>query len=161
ALSDLTRARACYEQAVASASPLEAKHVPLLHKLRVAQRDAADAAGAGRTCELLSSFSADARTRGAVLLQTAELPPARGRPRPARAVDTDPQNETALYLASELDLALADPEAAASRLGRALPGLPPPDETDAPRRAELWRRLGEARRARGDPKGAVPAYEKA
>lgn len=166
ALSDLARARACYEQAVASASPLEAKHVPLLHKLRVSQRDAADAAGAGRTCELLSSFSADARTRGAFLLETAELyatagDAARARTAAARAVEADPQNETALHLATELDLALADPEAAASRLGRALPGLPPPDEADAPRRAELWRRLGEARRARGDVKGAVPAYDKA
>jgi tetratricopeptide (TPR) repeat protein len=166
ALADPARARACYEQAVASASPLEAKHVPLLHKLRVAQRDAADAAGAGRTCELLSSFSADARTRGAYLLETAELyamagDATRARAAAARAVDADPANETALHLATELDLALADPEAAASRLGRALPGLPAPDDADTPRRAELWRRLGEARRTRGDAKGAIPAYEKA
>jgi tetratricopeptide (TPR) repeat protein len=166
ALADPGRAHACYEQAVASASPLEAKHVPLLHKLRVAQRDAGEWAGAGWTCELLSSFSADAHTRGAFLVESAELyamagDANRARTAAARAVDSDPHNETAIYLASELDLALADPEVAAARLGRTLPGLPPPDEADAPRRAELWRRLGEARRARGDVKGAVPSYEKA
>jgi tetratricopeptide (TPR) repeat protein len=172
ALSDPARARACFEQAVAAAAPLESKHVPLLRKLIVQQREASDMAGVGRTCELLSSFSADARARAHELLEAADAYLAAGeagraRAVAARALEAEPFDEDALWTATRLELEAPtepgrpDHEAIASRLGRALHVLPAPGEHQAPRRAELWRRLGDARRARGDVRGALAAYEKA
>jgi hypothetical protein len=55
-------------------------------------------------------------------------------------------------------LLAGDHEAVAARLGRALNTWP---AASGPRRAELWRRLGEARAGRGDTRGAEASWEKA
>src|SRR5262249_5197248 len=55
-LHDEARARTCYAAAVASAQPLEAKHVPLLEKLLERQNLASDLAGSARTAELMAAF---------------------------------------------------------------------------------------------------------
>jgi hypothetical protein len=137
-----------------------------LRKLLQQQRDANDLLGAGRTCELLSSFSGDAITRARELAEAAEAFQAAGDPLRARgainrAVEANPLDEDALWTASGMDLAENDHEATASRLGRLLQNLPPPDAHHAPRRAELWRRLGDARKTRGDVRNAILAYDKA
>ncbi len=166
ALDDRARARQCFEAAVTAAAPLEQRHLPLLEKLRECQMAIGEFLRAGLTCELMASFGTDASTRAGRLREAAECylaarDPARARLCAERALEADPLDEQAIWTASQLALEADDPDGAASLLGRALGTLPPPAPEHAPRRAELWRRLGDARRGRGDPRGAVQAYEKA
>ncbi|HUH04862.1 MAG TPA: hypothetical protein VML75_22850, partial [Kofleriaceae bacterium] len=172
-LHDEARARACYEQAVASADPLEAKHLPLLEKLLERQDLAGDNLGAARTAELMASFGADAGARAARYTAAAESYVAAGdtikaRAASAKAVEADPYDLTAVTVLSDLLLAAGEHEQAAAVLGRALSSrkdeqneAAPDDDLTAARRSLLWYRLAEARRARGDAKGALPAFEKA
>jgi tetratricopeptide (TPR) repeat protein len=164
AFSDRDRARRCFSAAVDAAAPLESRHLPLLAKLHAEQLALGDRAGAGRIGELMASFSADPRARAQTLLEAArayqgagDLP--RARQAALRAVDADPSDEDALLLMSDVE---QDHEAIASRLGRALGSLKEGDHgPDPARRAELWRRLGDARRGRGDLRNALIAYERA
>jgi Tfp pilus assembly protein PilF len=169
-LRDEAKARECYEAAVNAAVPIESRHLPLLEKLLERQDLAGDHAGAGRTAELMASFAAEPVARAARLRTAAENYAAggdSGRARSAaeRAVTADPYDLDVVLLASELTMADGDHEATAAMLGRALQAREVVEqqhgELTAPRLALLWSRLGDARLARGDRKGAVAAFQQA
>ncbi len=165
-LGDEARARACYAKAVDAASPLEAKHLPLLVKLLERQDLAADHQGAARTAELMASFGADASARAQRYTSAAESYRAAGDDEGARsaierAVEADSYDLDAVSVFSELLSAAGEHERVATVLGRALSGRDDDDdELTAARKSLLWYRLAEARRARGDQKGAMAALEK-
>src|SRR5262249_37316007 len=157
----------CYAAAVASAQPVEAKHVPLLEKLLERQILAHDLAGSARTAELMAAFGASPAERAARHLRAANDYLAAGdrlRARAAaqRAVENDPYDVEAVDLASQLAIDQSDVEAAAAMLTRLLTAK---DDrfsgADATHRALLSYRLGHARAQRGDTRQAVPAFEKA
>jgi tetratricopeptide (TPR) repeat protein len=166
-LADYERARTCYAAAVASAQPLEAKHVPLLQKLLELQNQEGDLAGGARTAELMAAFGASAAERAARHLRAAHDYLAAGdkvRARAAaeRAVENDPYDVEAVDIASRLAIDQSDVEAASAMLTRLLTSK---DErsaaTDAAQRALLSYRLGHARAQRGDVRQAVSALERA
>jgi tetratricopeptide (TPR) repeat protein len=162
-MNDEERARACFASAVAAASPLEARHVPLLEKLLARQDRTGDRAGAAKTSELMAAFGANASERSARYLRAAHGYRAAGdlvRARAAadRAVDSEPYDLAAADLASQLALAADDTHAAAELLGRCLSSK---DERDPVLRAKLAARLGAARAVRGDVKRARQALERA
>jgi tetratricopeptide (TPR) repeat protein len=167
ALCDENRGRECYEEAIKAADPLESRHVPLLEKLLTRQRRAPsqDHAAAGRTEELIASFSTASEDRAARYTAAAQSylragETARAQAAAERAVAADPFGLTAVTVVSQLMLDGGQFEEAAAVLARALSSSEPRTEVEAQRQAELWRRLGAARRARGDLKGAVTAFEK-
>ena len=165
-LSDESRARVCYEAAVTAAQPLEAKHVPLLEKLLERQDLAGDHLGAGKTAELMAAFGTTAAERGARLARAAGDYLAggdheRARAAAERAIAADPYDLGSAEIASELQVAAGDFDAAAEILGRCLSGKDDGDEIVRTRKAALWLRLGDARRERGDGKSAHAAYERA
>ncbi len=166
-LADEERARTCYAAAVASAQPLEAKHVALLEKLLEIQNKTNDLAGSARTAELMAAFGATAADRAARHLRAAHDYLAAGdkiRARQAadRAVECDPYDVDAVDLASQLATDQSDSEAAAAMLTRLLTAK---DDRFAPgqtsHRALLSYRLGRARAERGDTRQAIPALERA
>ena len=166
-LHDEERALTCYGAAVASAQPLEAKHVPLLEKLLERQDLAGDLAGSARTAELMAAFGATSADRAARHLRAANDYLAAGdktRARAAadRAVENDPYDVDAVDLASELALAQGDVDAAASMLTKLVTAK---DDrfsgASAAHRALLSNRLGQARAQRGDTRQALPAFEHA
>jgi tetratricopeptide (TPR) repeat protein len=162
-LNDQERAHACFAAAVQAASPIEAKHVPLLQKLLACQDRKGDRAGGARTSELLAAFGSSATERGARYLRAArdhqrvgDL--VRARAAADRAVDADPYDLAAVDIASELALAAGDADAAAESLGRCLSSK---DERDPAYRAALLARLGSARAQRGDAMRARLALDRA
>ncbi len=166
-LHDEERALTCYGAAVASAQPLEAKHVPLLEKLLERQDLAGDLAGSARTAELMAAFGATPADRAARHLRAANDYLAAGdktRARAAadRAVDNDPYDVDAVDLASELALAQGDVDAAASMLTKLVTAKDDRfSAASAAHRALLSTRLGQARAQRGDTRQALPAFEHA
>lgn len=165
-LSDEERARVCYQAAVDAASPLDAKHVPLLEKLLERHDLAGDHAGAARTAELMAAFGATAADRAARLDRAARDylvagDQARALDAAQRAVAADPYSLDAVELASELVQAAGDVDGAADMLGRFLSGKDDGAPGERDRRAALWLRLGETRRERGDSKSAHAAFERA
>jgi tetratricopeptide (TPR) repeat protein len=164
-LHDEERARACYAAAVASAQPLEAKHVPLLEKLLERQNLAGDLAGSARTAELMAAFGATAADRAARHLRAAYDYLAvgdkiRARAAADRAVESDPYDIDAVDVASQIALDQSDVDAAAGMLTRLLSAKD--DRQSAAttaQRAMLSYRLGWARAQRGDTRQAIPALE--
>jgi Tfp pilus assembly protein PilF len=162
-LRDELEARQAYSAAVASANPLEARHLPLLEKLLERQDYAADFAGSARTAELMAAFGANHAARASRLLRAAKDYVAAGDIASARAVadranSDDPTDLEAVDVASGLAMTHGDAEHAATILGRTLAGK---GDNDPTLRATLWHRLGQARLARGDHKQAYAAYERA
>jgi tetratricopeptide (TPR) repeat protein len=164
-LQDEERARTCYAAAVASAQPLEAKHVPLLEKLLERQNLAGDLAGSARTAELMAAFGATAADRAARHLRAAYDYLAvgdkiRARAAADRAVECDPYDIDAVDVASQIALDQSDVDAAAGMLTRLLSAKD--DRQSAAtnsQRAMLSYRLGWARAQRGDTRQAIPALE--
>ena len=166
-LGDEERALTCYAAAVASAQPLEAKHVPLLEKLLERQDHAGDLAGSARTSELMAAFGATPGDRAAHHSRAAgdylaAGDKVRARAAAERAVENDPYDVDAVDLASQLAIEQADVEAAATMLTRLLTAK---DDrlsgANAAHRALLSYRLGHARAQRGDTRQAIPALEDA
>jgi tetratricopeptide (TPR) repeat protein len=162
-LHDEARARTCYEAAVSAAQPIEARHVPLLHKLLERQDLGQDHAGAARTSELMASFGTTATDRVARYVRAgrdylAAGDPVRARTAADHAVEAEPDSLDAAELLAELAIATGDSETTATVLGRALSGK---DESFPERRAGLWFQLGLAREQRGDPTHARTAFERA
>ncbi len=166
-MQDEERALTCYAAAVASAQPIEAKHVPLLDKLFERQDLAGDHAGSARTSELKAAFGVTPADRAAGHLRAAHdylAAQDHGRARGAadRAVESDPYDVEAVDLASELAIEAGDVDAASAMLTRLLSAkddrLP---AAQAARRAVLSYRLGAARAQRGDTRQALPMLERA
>ncbi|MCX5745569.1 MAG: hypothetical protein NT062_24090, partial [Proteobacteria bacterium] len=78
-------------------------------------------------------------------------------------VATHPHDARAIEAATQIVIALGDFELAKSWLRPALTVLDKAgtEGADAPRRAELWRRLGDAERARDNERAALAAYQRA
>jgi tetratricopeptide (TPR) repeat protein len=165
-LNDHARALSCYQAAVEAAAPLESRHVPLLEKLLQRQEITGDNRGAARTAELIASFGSDGQSSAARYTAAAENFLAVGERDRAlnaarRAVEADPYDLTAVTVLSELLAAIDAHEELTAVLGRALSKQDDrDDELTAPRKALLWDRLGRARKARGDVKGATTAWER-
>ncbi len=166
-LHDEDRAKVCYEAALRAAEPLDSEHIPLLQKLLSRQVAAGERADGGRTCELLASFTQNAKercerhTEAALHFIEAKLPE-EARNAAQRAVSADPYDIVACDMASELAMQAGDHEATAGMLGRLLNHRETENsEADAKELARLWNRLADARRARGDSKSAETCYEKA
>jgi len=166
ALKDEERARACFVSAVNAAEPLESKHIPLLEKLLERQDLAKDHAGAARTAELMASFGESAQARAARFAAAARNyltagDTDRATAAAVKAVETNPDDLASATVVSDLLLEAEQYERVADILGRALSGKEAQTDVEAAQYALLWQRLGTARRARGDTKGAVVAFEKA
>lgn len=164
-LEDEERAATCYAAAVASAQPLEARHMPLLEKLLERQDQAGDLAGSARTAELMAAFGTSAAERAQRHLRAAHDYLAAGdkiRARAAaeRAVENDPYDVDAVDVASQLALDQSDVEAASSMLTRLLTAK---DDrlANAAHRAQLGARLGTARLQRGDTRQALQSFDQA
>ena len=171
-MHDDERALTCYAAAVASAQPIEAKHVALLDKLIERQDLAGDHAGSARTAELRAAFGATPADRAAGHLRAAHdylAAQDKGRARAAadRAVDSDPYDVEAVDLASELAIEAGDVDAASAMLTRLLSAkddrLPggAGRQASVARRATLSYRLGHARAQRGDVRQALPMLDRA
>ncbi len=126
-LHDEARARVCYEAAVGSARPIEARHVPLLEKLLERHDLASDHLAAGRIGELMAAFGTTAGARASRYLRAAldyvagaDTP--RARASAMRALENEPTDLAAADLASDLAVSDGDHAAAAELLARCLVG---------------------------------------
>jgi tetratricopeptide (TPR) repeat protein len=181
ALGDSARAERCYARAVDVAGE------KLLTKLLGLQRKRG-APERGQTCERLAELASDSRVRKDMLEEAAEAFASGGDLDHASALagelaDTYPEDIDAIACASGIALAAGDHAFAARWLRRAL-GAWDAAEADLPtgrqkalapggtkratgvregdpRRADLWRRLGDAERARRDERAAQAAYQRA
>jgi tetratricopeptide (TPR) repeat protein len=164
-LNDNARALFCYQAAVEAAAPLESRHLPLLEKLLHRQEATGDNRGAARTAELMASFGSDPAASAARYTAAAENYLAVGDRERAlaaarRGVEADPNDLTAVTVLSELLAKIDAHDEITAVLGRALSKQDDEDELTAPRKSLLWDRLGRARKARGDLKGATTAWER-
>ena len=168
-LEDAERAERCWAAAIAGVH-LDARHVPVLEKLLETQRHRGADLARAETCELLAVAHPDAQARRdrfdeAIDAYLAAGERARARATADRFADAHGLDEDALWRASELAIADGDFDSIAARLGRALNAWDTAESgkkgAGSPRRAELWRRLGDARRGRGDARGAEMAYARA
>jgi tetratricopeptide (TPR) repeat protein len=171
-LGDAARAERCWA-AVADVAP-----APVLAKLLALQRKRGADLPRAETCRRLAALAANAAAQTGVqpplarrtdlLVEATDAFAAAGDVAQARAcadelMTTAPLEVDAVATASAIALAAGDANAIIVWLSRALAAWDAAGDTGDgdPRRAELWRRLGDARRARGDAKGARPAYKRA
>nr|HEX4318135.1 hypothetical protein [Kofleriaceae bacterium] len=160
-LGDVARAERCWA-AVADLGSAE-----VLHKLLVVQRARGAGRERGETCERLFEL-ADKRERKELAEEAAQAfsadgETARARVRAQWLASHYPQDVDALTCATAVWRDAGDPAPIAAALARATAawdGGNDRGDGDA-RRAELWRRLGDAERARGDGAAAQRAYERA
>jgi tetratricopeptide (TPR) repeat protein len=160
-LRDAERAERCWAQVV------ELADGKLLGKLLALQRKRGAAAERGETCELLAAKS-DGRARKDLLEEAAQAFAAGDELARATAiadqlVEAYPRDVDAIACASAVAMTARDVAKVARWLGRALALWDAAgDRGDGdPRRADLWRRLGDAERARGDESAALTAYQRA
>jgi tetratricopeptide (TPR) repeat protein len=145
----------------------DAGDTTVLRKLLAVQRKRG-APERGITCERLAELEADPRAKKELAEEAVQAYESGGELAAARAmarklVAAHPLDADAIACASAVALAAADFEAATAWLHRALTrweAAGDPGEGD-PRRAELWRRLGDAERARGELGSALAAYQRA
>jgi hypothetical protein len=165
ALGDLAAAERCW-MAVADTAG-----APTLEKLLALLRRRGEGGARARVCERLAELTAAPRARKELQEEAAEAYATdgdleRAAALAARLIAAHPLDVDAVACASAVAISAGNLESAAAWLGRALTawdadgGAAVAGEPD-PRRAELWRRLGDARRARGDAAGARLAYERA
>ena len=161
-LGDAERAERCWMQIVAIADSR------VLDKLLALQRKRGGASERGETCERLASLAGDDRRAKDLLEEAAEAFVAGGELARATAIAdrlaaSYPKDVDAIACASNVAMAARDVARAARWLSRALAAWDAAGDrgANAPRRADLWRRLGDAERARGDDRAALAAYQRA
>jgi tetratricopeptide (TPR) repeat protein len=181
-LGDQERTARAFRRAVESLPTIKEAQRPLIEKLLAAERTAGNQAGVARAIAFLAA-TADPIDRAGLLCEAAEMfaradDPVSARAAAEEALSLDPYGEDAVELATELQVAAGDWEEVCSVLGRVLfrwekldvvgadpafayTPLAPGDEGRRTRRAGLWTRLGDGRRARGDQAGAATAYQRA
>jgi tetratricopeptide (TPR) repeat protein len=159
-LGDTERAERCWLQIAALAD------VPVLDKLVTVQRTRGTVRG--DTSERLAELVADPAKKKALVEEAATAHAKAGdlgrattlaeRLMAAHARDAD-----ALAVASAIALQARDAKRAAQWLERALAAWDHADDRGDgdPQRAELWRRLGDAKRALAAPEAAIAAYRRA
>lgn len=161
-LGDVARAERYWWQVV------ELADAPLLEKLRDVQRARGAGAELGQTCERLAAVVDDPKRQPALLEEAArayahanDLP--RAREIADRLLAARPHDIDAVACASALALAADDFGDARAMLRRALTAWEATGDRGKGdgRRADLWRRLGDAERQLGDPQAALAAYRTA
>ena len=161
-LGDEERAERCWSRVATAGS------APVLEKLLVLQRKRGALIERGENCERLAALSDNAGLRKDLTEEAAEAFFAGGDPSRAAAVSqflvaNYPHDITTLLCASKIVLAHGDAELVAGWLRRALgmwDAAGQRGEADS-RHAELWRRLGDAERARRNERAALEAYQRA
>lgn len=160
-LKDPARAERCWAR-------VDVDNEAVLAKLLVLQRKRGAGSERGETAYRLAGQRGDARARKELVEEAADAFSAAGDHARARAcadvlIRSHPGDVDAVACASAIALAAGDHAIAAEWLGRALAEWDASGDRgdDDPRRAELWRRLGSARRGRGDSGGARIAFERA
>ena len=157
-LGDPARAEACWTRIARSG------HASVLHKLLDVQRRRGAGAERGATCALLAAIETDEAMRKAYSEEAIDAFAAGGELARARDLASElvaryPLDVDAVSCGSRIALAAGDHENAARWLRRALSTW---DESEGdPRRADLWRRLGDAERARNNEPWALAAYQRA
>lgn len=158
-LADPARAERCWSE-VAGAG-----NAPVLEKLLAVQRKRGAALERGETCERLAALSDKQREKD-LTVEAAEAFAAGSDHARARAVadyliSRHPLDVDAIAVATKI--AEADPDVVAGWLRRALGAWDAGgDRGDGdPRRADLWRRLGDAEKARVNVRAALDAYQRA
>ncbi|MEO6775774.1 MAG: tetratricopeptide repeat protein, partial [Kofleriaceae bacterium] len=177
-LGDPARAERCWTTVAsinhtASSGPAglasyAADHVAMLHKLLAVQRKRGAGAERGETCAWLADLETGDSARKAFLEEAIDAFSASGELRRARDLAASlvlryPLDVDTVAVGSRAAIAAGDHDNAARWLRKALttweqggdPGMADP------RRAELWRRLGDAERTRKHQPGALAAYQRA
>ena len=159
---DAERAERCWSR-VATAG-----HEPALAKLLAVQRRRGAGVERGETCERLAALAADDAARKALVEEAAEAfatggDLVRARDTASQLVARHSLDVDAVSCASRIAFAAGDLDNAARWLRRALTAWDAnSDRGDGdPRRADLWRRLGDAERARSNEQPALLAYQRA
>jgi tetratricopeptide (TPR) repeat protein len=161
-LGDPARAERCWMQV------LDAGHAPLLDKLLVLQRKRGATFERGETCARLAVLTADVRAKKQLSEEAAEAfaaagDLARARELAEQLIGSHPLDVDAVACASQIVISLGDSKRAAMWLRRALGAWDAGGNRgdQDPRRADLWRRLGDAERAVGNDGAAREAYRRA
>ena len=158
-LDDPARAERCWTQ-IATIG-----HEPSLRKLLTLQRKRGATLARGETCERLAALS-DKVAAKALTEEAAEAFGAGGDHARARAVVDYLVSQYSLdadTITVATSIAANDADAVAGWLRRALGAWDAAgDRAEGdPRRAELWRRLGDAEKARRNERAALDAYQRA
>ena len=164
-LQDPARAERCWTTVASITTP---DHVQLLHKLLAVQRKRGAGAERGETCAWLADLATEDADRKAFLEEAIDAFTASGELRRARDLAASlvlryPVDVDTIAVASRAALAAGDHDNAARWLRKALStwdGAGDRGAGDA-RRADLWRRLGDAERARKNQAAALGAYQRA
>jgi tetratricopeptide (TPR) repeat protein len=161
-LGDAARAERCWIQ-VAGAG-----HLPVLDKLLAIQRKRGATFERGETCERLAELAEDPYIKKQLLEEAAESFAAGGdlvgaREIAERLIASHPLDVDAIACATAIVISLGDSKRAAAWLRRALGAWDAAGDRgdEDPRRADLWRRLGDAERALGNEQPAQQAYRRA
>jgi len=166
-LGDAARAERCWSSVASITTP---DHIAMLHKLLALQRKRGAGAERGETCAWLADLETDDAARKTFLEEAIDAFTASGELRRARDLAASlalryPYDVDTVSVGSRAAMAAGDHENAARWLRKALTaweqrgakGFTGSDE----RRADLWRRLGDAERARKNQPEALAAYQRA
>ncbi|HEY5949207.1 MAG TPA: hypothetical protein VIV40_27125, partial [Kofleriaceae bacterium] len=161
-LGDAERAERCWARVASSL------HAPVLRKLLALQRKRGSNIERGDTCERLAAATADEREKKELTEEAAEAFAAGGDLGRASAVAeyliaTHPNDIDSVGCAARIAIASGAHDRAANWLRRALTTWDAAgDRGDGdPRRADLWRRLGEAETIRRNERAALEAFQRA
>jgi len=157
-LADAERAERCWMQVADIAT------VPVLEKLIALQRKRGASAELGNTCVRLAAVSEASKSlleeAATTFAASGDIP--RAMELAEDLMNRHPRDLATVAAASKVALAAADPKRAAMWLRNALSAWEQSGERgNAPLRAELWRRLGDAQRDLDDDAAAVSSYERA
>ena len=159
-LGDPTRGERCWSQVADLGS------ADVLDKLLALQRKRGATIERAETCERLAELDKARRKElgeEAAQAYAAGGDHVRARALAAKLVAANPQDVDTIACATAIWAESGDPARLATWLSRALAAWDAAhDRGDGdPRRAELWRRLGDCERARGNDDAATRAYERA
>jgi tetratricopeptide (TPR) repeat protein len=164
-LKDPARAERCWATVASITTP---EHVAMLHKLLAVQRKRGAGAERGETCAWLADLETDDTTRKVFLEESIDAFTASGELRRARDLAASlvlryPLDINTVAVGSRAALASGDFDNAARWLRKALSTWDTSGDRGMgdPRRADLWRRLGDAERGRSNLAGALAAYQRA
>jgi tetratricopeptide (TPR) repeat protein len=167
-LGDPVRAERCWSSVASITTP---DHVAMLHKLLALQRNRGAGAERGETCAWLADLEADDAARKTFLEEAIDAFTASGELRRARDLAASlvlryPYDVDSVSVGTRAAMAAGDHENAARWLRKALTAWEQSGDRakrvgNDERRAELWKRLGDAERTRKNQPGALAAYQRA
>ncbi|HEY6035141.1 MAG TPA: tetratricopeptide repeat protein, partial [Kofleriaceae bacterium] len=164
-LGDPVRAERCWSTVASICTP---DHIAMLHKLLALQRKRGAGAERGETCAWLADLETEDAARKTFLEEAIDAFTASGELRRARDLAASlllryPYDVVTVSVGSRAALAAGDHENAARWLRKALTAWDQRRTAagSEERRGELWRRLGDAERARRNQPEALAAYQRA